>query len=61
MFCFVSASFESAWPNGAATVRWPSAAIEAIIADVFRRGLAGASTDMEISFEYREGQAAAAA
>ena len=34
-----AASSTSAWPNGAGFVRCPSAAIEAIMADVVRRGL----------------------
>ena len=33
-----AASFDSATPKGAEMVAWPSSAIEAIIADVFKRG-----------------------
>jgi len=42
MSCRWRASSISAWPNGAGFVRCPSAAIEAIMAEVVSRGFAAA-------------------
>jgi hypothetical protein len=48
-FCFCRASSTNAWPKGAERVICPSPAIDAIIAEVFRRGLVVAALLMLVS------------